>query len=174
MNKYTNCFSEFNYLVVYGFIKNKPERINIATLITHFPLSLFGTHVIGGAHHHAGLGEGGVADLHAVVQLVLLFEATQDHDRVVDRRFADAMVDLHRRGFDVVIVVVPVAGLLAPWAAEHWERRVALRLWEMERRDRAAVMRTAGVALVEWEMERPLELVVRAVEAVRKRRVRVR
>ena len=59
---------------------------------------------------HRGRDQGGVGDLHAVVRLVLLLQATQDRDRVLDARLADE--DLLEAALQRGVLLDPLAVLV--------------------------------------------------------------
>jgi uncharacterized protein (DUF58 family) len=87
---------------------------------------------------------------------------------LLDRRMVSALVDLRRRGYDVAVIEVeprrPVAGTA--------ERRLAERLWRLERdalRDRLA---RSSIAVGVWPPEAGLEVALESIAAFRRHTLR--
>src|SRR5699024_4446749 len=85
--------------------------------------------------------ERGVGDLHLVVSLVLLFQATQDRDRVFDARLAD--VHLLEAAFESGVGLDAFAVLFARRRAVHLQRTSCQGLLEYVAGVHRAVARRA-------------------------------
>ncbi|MBN1461216.1 MAG: DUF58 domain-containing protein [Armatimonadetes bacterium] len=85
---------------------------------------------------------------------------------LLDERSVGALLDLRRRGFDLVVVdVSPLAFV----AEEHGaESTLALRLWRLWREALRFRYEQLGVAVVEWDGTVPLAAVVEEVRAFRR------
>jgi uncharacterized protein (DUF58 family) len=91
---------------------------------------------------------------------------------LVDERTMTAVVDLRRRRHDIGVVEVSPLTWAPPPVDEA--TRIARRLWEMERAAHRRRMGEAGVPVVEWRPEVPLEVVMRQLTALRRGRSRWR
>jgi len=91
----------------------------------------------------------------------------------VGDQFARAVVDLGARGFDVVVVVIPAAELLRMAFPPGAEAEIGLALWARGPRVQARRVADAGVTVVGWDVEAPFDLLIRSIQAVRRRKVRV-
>ncbi|MGH7610520.1 MAG: DUF58 domain-containing protein [Candidatus Dormibacteria bacterium] len=77
---------------------------------------------------------------------------------LLDARSVGALADLHHRGFDLLVLEIKAeeflpTGRLAPDPS-------AVRLWRLLRQARRHALQRAGVVVVEWPRERPLEVVL--------------
>lgn len=90
----------------------------------------------------------------------------------LDNRFVKAAIDLERRGYDVVAVVVPAHRILKSQLPDTPNMRIALRMWRRSIDLSIQGAREAGLAVLTWDIHGSMELLVRSVEAVRRRRVR--
>lgn len=85
---------------------------------------------------------------------------------LLDERSVGALLDLRRRGFDLVVVdLSPVV-----FAAEHGDRgsQLAFRLWALWRETLRFRYEQLGVVVVEWDGTVPLAAVVEEVRARRR------
>jgi uncharacterized protein (DUF58 family) len=91
---------------------------------------------------------------------------------LLDERGRAIMLDLHARGFDLVIVEVSPLGLVEPGEGELGE--LALRLWRLERQAVRARYERLGIAVTEWRDGVDLEAALEEVAAFRRYARRVR
>jgi uncharacterized protein (DUF58 family) len=77
---------------------------------------------------------------------------------LLDERFAEAIIDLMTRGFDVIVLVVspvePLRRVLAGSAIDD----LALRIWALEWQATADKLRARGLMIVEWHPNTPLDV----------------
>jgi uncharacterized protein (DUF58 family) len=77
---------------------------------------------------------------------------------LLDERFAEAIIDLMTRGFDVIVLVVspiePLQRVLAGSASDD----LALRIWALEWQATADKLRAHGLMIVEWHPDTPLDV----------------
>jgi uncharacterized protein (DUF58 family) len=84
---------------------------------------------------------------------------------LLDERGVRALLDLRRRGFDLVVVELsPIAFARRPEA----EPDLAIRLWRLWREALRFRYERLGVAVVEWDGEQPLAVAVEEVRAFRR------
>jgi uncharacterized protein (DUF58 family) len=88
---------------------------------------------------------------------------------LLDERGRAIMLDLHARGFDLVIVEVSPLGL-----GEGELGELALRLWRLERQAVRARYERLGIAVTEWRDGVELEAALEEVAAFRRDARRVR
>jgi len=81
-----------------------------------------------------------------------------------------ALVDMSRRGFDLVVIELPPPA--APLGEMGEAGVLAFRLWQLRRRARRDGLRSLGVPTVEWPDGRPLAEAVEEVGAWSRRRAR--
>jgi uncharacterized protein (DUF58 family) len=85
---------------------------------------------------------------------------------LLDERSVRALIDLRGRGFDLVIVdISPLAFTARP---QDPERRAAVRLWQLWREALRFRYESLGVAVAEWDGQRPLAEVIEEVRAFRR------
>jgi uncharacterized protein (DUF58 family) len=89
---------------------------------------------------------------------------------LVDQRFIEALVDLHNRGFDAVAIALSPAKVVQRAVADNPVHRTSLRIWELEHQSRILTLQRGGLAVLEWDPQEPLELLARAIDALRRRR----
>ncbi len=77
---------------------------------------------------------------------------------LLDPRSVGALVDLHHRGFDLVVLEISVEKLLGPAALAVDE--VAFRVWTMLREARRNRLIGAGIPISPWGADQPLEAVL--------------
>jgi len=85
---------------------------------------------------------------------------------LLDERGRAVMLDLHARGFDLVIIEVSPLGLVEPAEGELGE--LALRLWRLEREAVRARYERLGIAVAEWRDGVELESALEEVAAFRR------
>ena len=85
---------------------------------------------------------------------------------LVERRSADALHELHRRGYDLVVLEVSPAAYLPPPADDA--AVLARRIWQTGRAVQRDRLRASGTAVVEWTPERRLDEVLLEVSAWRR------
>lgn len=83
-----------------------------------------------------------------------------------DDRMMAAVEDLHARGIDVAVLEVSPAPLLAPAPGPNGQ--AAYRLWQLTRQARRVRWQRRGIAVVEWDAQRPVSEIVGEVEAYRR------
>jgi uncharacterized protein (DUF58 family) len=85
---------------------------------------------------------------------------------LLDPRTIDALLDLRRRGFDLVVIdVSPLRFVLEELTPDA---SLSLRLWRVWRETMRLRYESVGVAMVEWEVGRSLASVVEEVQALRR------
>ncbi len=76
---------------------------------------------------------------------------------LLDDRFLKALADLMARGFDVIVLAVspiePARRVLGGSLLDE----IGCRYWAMEWQDKADALRRQGLAIVEWQPQRPLD-----------------
>jgi len=77
---------------------------------------------------------------------------------LLDPRSIGALVDMHHRGFDLVVLEISAEDLLGPAARDV--DQVALRLWTMLRDARRNRLMGAGIPISLWRSGQPLEAVL--------------
>ncbi len=89
---------------------------------------------------------------------------------LIDERAIGAIADLRRRRFEVGVVEVSPTR----WTPTRSDEvgLLARRLWRMQREARRSRLLGAGVPVVEWREDVPLELVMRQLGALQRRRTR--
>jgi uncharacterized protein (DUF58 family) len=91
---------------------------------------------------------------------------------LLDDRFAEAVIDLRRRGFDVAVICVPPADFFRirnqPAILPDSTVDLSTRLWRMVKEEVLETMRFAGVGVVRWNLNEPFDLVVRELNALRR------
>jgi len=85
---------------------------------------------------------------------------------LLDERGVNVLLDLRRRGFDLVVVDVTPLAFAAEGRAE--DATLALRLWSLWREALRYRYEQMGVAVVEWDGKAPLAAVVEEVRAFRR------
>jgi uncharacterized protein (DUF58 family) len=85
---------------------------------------------------------------------------------LLDERSVGALLDLRGRGFDLIIVdISPLAFTARP---QDPDTRAAVRLWQLWREALRFRYERLGVAVAEWDGERPLAEVIEEVRAFRR------
>ena len=82
---------------------------------------------------------------------------------VIDERFVKAIVDLAGRGYDVVLLAVSPVELTRRVLPDTPLSDVACALWTLELESRIRQLRTNGIAVVEWQPDRPLDTALAAL-----------
>ena len=90
----------------------------------------------------------------------------------IDERFIDASIDLKQRGYDVVLIVVPANRLIERQMPDKADLRIALRIWKRIVQNRRRPAARAGLPVLSWDIDKPMELLIRSIEAERQRRIR--
>jgi uncharacterized protein (DUF58 family) len=89
---------------------------------------------------------------------------------LLDQRFGGAILDLPRRGFDVILLAVspvePLRGTLADSSIDD----LALRVWSLEWRAALDKLRDRGMTIVEWHPGTPLDASLVSLARLRRRR----
>jgi uncharacterized protein (DUF58 family) len=85
---------------------------------------------------------------------------------LLDERAVRALLDLRARGFDLVVVEVSPLPFADPGPSP--EERIAFRLWKLRREALRNRYLSAGVAVVEWREEDPLQQAIEEVNAFRR------
>lgn len=96
---------------------------------------------------------------------------------LVDDRFAEALVDLKARGFDVAVVQISPVALVCGGGEcavqETAEINAAVTLWRLQEERRLASLKDAGVGIARWNVEEPFVQVIRDLDALRRARRRI-
>jgi uncharacterized protein (DUF58 family) len=85
---------------------------------------------------------------------------------LLDERSVRALLDLRARGFDLVVIETSPVPFAEPGETE--EERLAYRLWKLRRDALRTRYHAAGVAVVEWGSDSPLEQATQEVTAFRR------
>jgi uncharacterized protein (DUF58 family) len=85
---------------------------------------------------------------------------------LLDERTVSALLDLRARGFDLAVVETSPLPFTDPGSTE--EERLAFRLWKLRREALRGRYHAAGVAVVEWREDEPLEQAIQEVTAFRR------
>lgn len=85
---------------------------------------------------------------------------------LLDERTVKALLDLRARGFDLAVVELSPVPFARPGESEA--ERLAFRLWRLRREALRSRYHAAGVAVVEWSEDVPLEQAVQEVTAFRR------
>ena len=85
---------------------------------------------------------------------------------LLDRRSAGALLDLHARGFDLVVIEVSPLPFFEPDRDEIG--RLSYRLWRLSRELLRAGYERAGVPVVEWQAGTPLDVPIEEVRTFRR------
>jgi len=93
---------------------------------------------------------------------------------LLDGRFVRAAADLTARGFDVVVIAVSPAPAARAAARRPAIAELAARIWALERRAELDNLRRAGLTIVEWDGEGPLDVALAALRRPRLRRALAR
>jgi uncharacterized protein (DUF58 family) len=86
---------------------------------------------------------------------------------LLDDRSATALLDLRARGFD--LAVVDVSPIPYADAGTQEIEQLSFRLWKLRRQVLRARYERVGVAIVEWDVEKPLVSALEEVSAFRRR-----
>jgi len=86
---------------------------------------------------------------------------------LLDPRGVQALLDLHRRGYDLSILECSPESFLA--APESPSEELGRRLWRLRREVLRAQIRALGVAISEWQPDRPAAIGLEEVIASRQR-----
>ena len=90
---------------------------------------------------------------------------------LVNDRFAHALGNLSARGFDVAVIRISPAALLArEGGAGDTVLALATRLWRMREQSRAGSLVDAGLPVVTWNVHEPVAGALRDLDALRRRR----
>ena len=77
---------------------------------------------------------------------------------LIDERFANAVVELSGRGYDVVLLAVSAVELTRRVLPDTPLDDVACALWQLELGNRLQHLRHSGIAVAEWRPEEPLDI----------------
>lgn len=77
---------------------------------------------------------------------------------LLDNRFLTVLTDLAGRGFDLVVLAILPIELNRRIVPRSALNELTTRLWALEWRAHAAELTRAGISVVEWDPDRPLEL----------------
>lgn len=77
---------------------------------------------------------------------------------LIDERFANAVVELSGRGYDVVLLAVSAVELTRRVLPDTPLDDVACALWQLELGNRLQNLRRTGIAVAEWRPEEPLDV----------------
>lgn len=77
---------------------------------------------------------------------------------LIDERFANAVVELSGRGYDVVLLAVSAVELTRRVLPDTPLDDVACALWQLELGNRLQNLRQTGIAVAEWRPEEPLDV----------------
>jgi uncharacterized protein (DUF58 family) len=85
---------------------------------------------------------------------------------LLDERTVRALLDLRARGFDLAVIETSPVPFVDPGESE--EEQLAFRLWKLRREALRSRYHAAGVAVVEWGDDAPLEQAIQEVTAFRR------
>lgn len=82
---------------------------------------------------------------------------------LIDERFTNAIGDLSRRGYDVLLLAVSPVELTRRVLPDGGVSDIACALWKFELAARLQQLRQHGIAVAEWDPEQPLDAALAAL-----------
>jgi uncharacterized protein (DUF58 family) len=92
---------------------------------------------------------------------------------LLDPRFVVALRDLAGRGFDLLVLAVDPVPIVRKGLSPSLRVDTACRLWALERQIQLAELAAAGLRIVEWAPDEPIELALSRVSRSRRPRAQV-